>query len=205
MGIVNVPAVERMIEASIAVKQALIADQQLLREIVRVTLVIEQALRNGNKVMLAGNGGSAADAQHIAAEFVSRFEFDRPGLPSIALTTDTSMLTAIGNDYGYEQVFARQLQANGRRGDVFIGISTSGNSKNVIRAVESCKEMGIVSVALCGAGGHLKTLCDHALAVPSTHTPRIQECHSLIGHIVCGLVEDAIWGTTHRPASPVGG
>jgi phosphoheptose isomerase len=120
----------------------------------------------GNKVMLAGNGGSAADSQHIAAEFVSRFEFDRPGLPSIALTTDTSMLTAIGNDYGYEHVFARQVQANGRAGDVFIGISTSGNSKNVVMAVEACKKMGITSVALCGAGGKLKDLCDYALAAP---------------------------------------
>ncbi|MGH8516663.1 MAG: D-sedoheptulose-7-phosphate isomerase, partial [Panacagrimonas sp.] len=127
------------------------------------------------------------------------FEFDRPGLPSIALTTDTSMLTAIGNDYGYEHVFARQVQANGRAGDVFIGISTSGNSKNVVMAVEACKKMGITTVALCGAGGKLKGMCDHALAVPSTHTPRIQENHILIGHAICALVEDAIWGEEYRP------
>lgn len=199
MSLINTAAVRDIITASIEVKQRLLTDEPLMNAIVRVSLVVEQALRAGNKVMLAGNGGSAADAQHIAAEFVSRFEFDRPGLPSIALTTDTSMLTAIGNDYGYEHVFARQLQANGRAGDVFIGISTSGNSKNVLRAVESCKAMGIVSVALCGDAGRLREVCDHAIAVPSTHTPRIQECHSLIGHIVCGLVEEAIWGATHKP------
>ncbi len=199
MSLIDATAVRALITASIEAKQKLLADDQVTGSIVRVSLLIEAALRAGNKVMLAGNGGSAADAQHIAAEFVSRFEFDRPGLPSIALTTDTSMLTAIGNDYGYEQVFSRQLQANGRRGDVFIGISTSGNSKNVMRAVEACKEMGIVSVALCGSGGRLREVCDHAIAVPSTHTPRIQECHSLIGHIVCGLVEEAIWGQTHKP------
>lgn len=200
----TVAAVREMVAASIAVKQSILSDERLLESIVDVANLIEAAFRQGNKVMLAGNGGSAADAQHIAAEFVSRFEFDRPGLPSIALTTDTSMLTAIGNDYGYEQVFSRQLQANGRRGDVFIGISTSGNSKNVLRAVEACKEMGIVSVALCGAGGRLREACDHAIAVPSTHTPRIQEGHGLIGHIVCALVEEAVWGITHRPKSGAG-
>lgn len=200
MSVINIAAVENIIAASIAVKQQLLADAALKDAIVRVTGVVEQALRAGNKVMLAGNGGSAADSQHIAAEFVSRFEFDRPGLPSIALSTDTSMLTAIGNDYGYDYVFARQIEANGRAGDVFIGISTSGHSKNVLRAVESCKTMGIISVALCGAGGKLRDLCDHALAVPSTHTPRIQESHILIGHIICGLVEEAIWGPTHGPA-----
>lgn len=200
MGTMNVDAVKAMVADSLAVKQKVLADEALLAAVVRVTAAIELALRAGNKVMLAGNGGSAADSQHIAAEFVSRFEFDRPGLPSIALTTDTSMLTAIGNDYGYEHVFARQVQANGRAGDVFIGISTSGNSKNVIKAVEACKAMGIVSVALCGAGGRLKELCDHALAVPSTHTPRIQENHILIGHVICALVEDAIWGAEYNPA-----
>lgn len=191
--------VRGMVEQSILVKQKLLDDPILQQAILEVSAVVEAALRAGNKVMLAGNGGSAADAQHIAAELVSRFEFDRPGLASISLTTDTSMLTAIGNDYGYEHVFARQVQANGRAGDVFIGISTSGNSKNVILAVESCKKMGIVTVALCGAGGRLKELCDHALAIPSTHTPRIQECHILVGHIVCALVEESIWGAEYGP------
>lgn len=199
MGTINVAAVKAMIVDSIEAKKKVLGDERLLASIVQVSELIERALRAGNKVMLAGNGGSAADSQHIAAEFVSRFEFDRPGLPSIALTTDTSMLTAIGNDYGYEHVFARQVQANGRAGDVFIGISTSGNSKNVVLAVDACKKMGITTVALCGAGGKLKDLCDHALAVPSTHTPRIQENHILIGHAICALVEEAIWGEEYKP------
>ncbi len=201
MGAINTGAVKAMIEDSLAAKQKVLADEALIASIVMVAEAIEKAFRAGNKVMLAGNGGSAADSQHIAAEFVSRFEFDRPGLPSIALTTDTSMLTAIGNDYGYEKVFSRQIQANGRAGDVFIGISTSGNSKNVIRAVEQCKAMGIISVALCGAGGVLKDLCDYALPVPSTHTPRIQENHILIGHAICAMVEEAIWGAEYKPAA----
>jgi D-sedoheptulose 7-phosphate isomerase len=199
MGGMNIGAVRAMIEDSLAAKQRVLADEALLAKVVEVSQLVERALRAGNKVMLAGNGGSAADSQHIAAEFVSRFEFDRPGLPSIALSTDTSMLTAIGNDYGYEHVFARQVQANGRAGDVFISISTSGNSRNVVMAVEACMKMGISTVALCGAGGKLKDLCDHALAVPSTHTPRIQENHILIGHAICALVEEAIWGAEYGP------
>lgn len=202
MSVINVAAVKAMILDSLAAKQKVLEDAALLDGIVQIALLVEQALRAGNKLMLAGNGGSAADAQHIAAEFVSRFEFDRPGLPSIALTTDTSMLTAIGNDYGYEHVFSRQVQANGRGGDVFIGISTSGNSKNVIQAVDACKAMGITTVALCGAGGKLRELCDYALPVPSTHTPRIQENHILIGHAICALVEEAIWGTQYKPKVP---
>lgn len=196
---ISVGAVKAMIEDSLAAKRKVLADETLLNSIVTVSKVIENALRAGNKVMLAGNGGSAADSQHIAAEFVSRFEFDRPGLPSIALTTDTSMLTAIGNDYGYELVFARQVQANGNKGDIFIGISTSGNSKNVVKAVETCKAKGIITVALCGAAGVLKDLCDHALPVPSTHTPRIQENHILIGHAICAMVEEAIFADQYKP------
>ena len=195
----TVAAARDIVAASIAVKQRILADETLLETIVGVAQLIERAFRAGNKVMLAGNGGSAADAQHIAAEFVSRFDYDRPGLPSIALSTDTSMLTAIGNDYGYEQLFSRQVEANGRAGDVFIAISTSGNSKNVLRAVEACKARGITTVALCGGAGQLREACDHAIAVPSTHTPRIQESHILVGHVICGLVEDSIWGATHRP------
>ncbi|MGQ0530422.1 MAG: D-sedoheptulose-7-phosphate isomerase [Panacagrimonas sp.] len=202
MSVINVAAVKAMILDSLAAKQKVLEDAALLDGIVQVAQRVEQALRAGNKLMLAGNGGSAADAQHIAAEFVSRFEFDRPGLPSTALTTDTSMLTAIGNDYGYEHVFSRQVQANGRKGDVFIGISTSGNSKNVIKAVEACKAMGITTAALCGAGGKLREICDYALPVPSTHTPRIQENHILIGHAICALVEEAIWGTQYKPKVP---
>lgn len=201
MAVITAEAVRAFVANSIAAQRRVLDDPELVDAIANVARVVEQAFRAGNKVMLAGNGGSAADSQHIAAEFVSRFEFDRPGLPSIALSTDTSMLTAIGNDYGYEQVFSRQAQANGRAGDVFIGISTSGNSKNVLRAVEACKQMGIVTVALCGAGGKLASMCDHALQVPSTHTPRIQECHILIGHAICALVEEAIWGAEYKPGN----
>ena len=200
MSTMHVDSVKQMIVDSMAAKQRVLDDSTLLASTVQVAEVIEQALRQGNKVMLAGNGGSAADSQHIAAEFVSRFEFDRPGLASIALTTDTSMLTAIGNDYGYEQVFSRQIEANGRAGDVFIAISTSGNSKNILRAVEACKTRGIVTVALCGEGGVLKTLCDHALAIPSTHTPRIQENHILIGHAITALVEESMFAADYKKA-----
>lgn len=190
---VSVQAVAAMIGESIAVKQQILADQLLQEAIAEVAGICTEALRRRNKVMLAGNGGSAADSQHIAAEFVSRFAYDRPGLPSIALTTDTSMLTAIGNDYGFEQVFSRQIEANGREGDVFIGISTSGNSKNVLLGVDKAKEMGIVTVGLCGAGGRLKEICDYALCAPSTVTARIQESHILIGHVICALCEAAIF------------
>jgi D-sedoheptulose 7-phosphate isomerase len=154
-----------------------------------------EVYRNGNKTLIAGNGGSAADAQHIAGEFVSRFYFDRPGIPSIALTTDTSILTAIGNDYGYEKLFSRQIEANGVKGDMFIGISTSGNSKNIIEALNACKEKGIITVGLTGeTGGKMATLCDYCIKVPSNETPRIQESHILIGHIICAVVEEALFG-----------
>lgn len=200
MTTIDASAVRRIVADSMLVKQKVLDDSALHAAVAEVAHVVERALRAGGKVMFAGNGGSAADAQHLAAEFVSRFEFDRPGLASIALNTDTSMLTAIGNDYGYDYVFARQVEANGRAGDVFVGISTSGNSKNVLRAVESAKQQGIITVALCGAGGRLREVCDHVIAVPSTHTPRIQENHILLGHAVCALVEESMWGATHRPA-----
>ncbi len=191
--------IRQCIEDSLAVKQKVLNDQALLDRLQRVADVCIQAFRQGNKVMLAGNGGSAADAQHIAAEFVSRFDFDRPGIPSLALSTDTSMLTAIGNDYGYEHVFRRQVQAQGREGDILIGISTSGNSRNVVLAVEEARRMGIVTVALTGANGILPGLCDHALQVPATHTPRIQENHILLGHILCGYVESVIFADIKKP------
>jgi D-sedoheptulose 7-phosphate isomerase len=186
-------SIRSTIEASIAVKQSILADERLLSEICALGELCIAAYRRGNRVILAGNGGSAADAQHLAAEFVSRFEFDRPGLPALALTTDTSMLTAIGNDYGYEQLFKRQLQANGRSGDVFIGISTSGNSKNVLAALECCREQKITPVGLAGAQGRIGELCELCIRVPSTNTARIQEAHIMIGHIVCGIVESALF------------
>jgi D-sedoheptulose 7-phosphate isomerase len=180
------------IVASIAVKQQLLADAALLDHVVAVGELMTATVKRGNRVIFAGNGGSAADAQHLAAEFVSRFEFDRPGLPSLSLATDTSMITAIGNDYGYEQLFRRQLEAQARRGDLFVGITTSGRSKNVLEAFRVCPGLGVTSVALCGTGGELAGV-DHVLRVPSAHTPRIQECHILIGHMLCAQVEMAMF------------
>ncbi|BEK16214.1 SIS domain-containing protein [Campylobacter jejuni] len=180
---------------SILVKEQILKDENLITLIKNASLEVIKAYKNGNKTLLAGNGGSAADAQHIAGEFVSRFYFDRPGIASIALTTDTSILTAIGNDYGYENLFARQVQAQGVKGDVFIGISTSGNSKNILKALELCKQKGIISIGLSGAsGGAMNELCDYCIKVPSTCTPRIQEAHILIGHIICAIVEEELFG-----------
>lgn len=182
------------IEASIATKQALLADEALLQRIVATGDRMVAAFKAGHRVIFAGNGGSAADAQHLAAEFVSRFEFDRPGLPSLSLSTDTSMITAIGNDYGYERLFRRQLEAQARAGDIFVGITTSGRSKNVLAAFEACRGLGVTSVALAGTGGELEDKVDTVLRVPSAHTPRIQECHILIGHMLCAQVELALFG-----------
>lgn len=185
--------IELSISDSIAVKEAILRTPDLIRKIQTVADACISALRNGNRILLAGNGGSAADAQHIAAEFVSRFMYDRPGLPAMALTTDTSMLTAIGNDYGFERLFERQLEANARMGDVFIGITTSGNSANVLRAIRRCNDLGVTSVGLAGSVGQIQGVCDYLIAVPSDSTPRIQEAHITIGHIICGLVETALF------------
>lgn len=187
-------SLKKSISDSIAVKQKLLADDQLLGRISSAIDVIVKALSSGNRVIFAGNGGSAADAQHLAAEFVSRFDFDRPGLPALSLSTDTSMITAIGNDYGYEQLFLRQLQAQARPGDVFVGITTSGKSPNVLRAFEACKEQRVTSIALCGLGGELDDKVHYLLRAPSHHTPRIQECHILIGHMICAEVELRMFG-----------
>ncbi len=182
-------------QESILVKEQILKDENLITLIKNASLEVIKAYRNGNKTLLAGNGGSAADAQHIAGEFVSRFYFDRPGIASIALTTDTSILTAIGNDYGYENLFARQVQAQGVKGDVFIGISTSGNSKNILKALDLCRQKGITSIGLSGAsGGAMNELCDYCIKVPSTCTPRIQEAHILIGHIICAIFEEELFG-----------
>lgn len=178
------------IEESVQTKQLILKNEQMVGQIGQAADMIIQAYRSGKKTLLAGNGGSAADAQHIAGEFVSKFYFDRPGIPSIALTTDTSILTAIGNDYGFERLFARQVEAQGVEGDVFIGISTSGNSKNIIAALRACKEKGIHTIGLTGSKPcEMDSLCDITLKVPSDQTPRIQESHIMIGHILCGLVE----------------
>ena len=182
-------------EESIKVKKQILENEALIGLIERVAKELIGAYRAGRKTLIAGNGGSAADAQHMAGEFVSRFYFDREGIPSIALTTDTSIITAIGNDYGYEKLFSRQVEAQGVKGDVFIGISTSGNSKNILEALKVCKKRGILSVGLTGeSGGAMNELCDYCIKVPSTCTPRIQESHIVIGHILCAIVEEELFG-----------
>jgi len=187
--------IANQVKKSYETKQAIFENNELMALIKKVAEVTTEAYRRGNKTLIAGNGGSAADAQHIAGEFVSRFYFDRPGLASMALTTDTSILTAIGNDYGYEKLFSRQVQANGVKGDIFIGISTSGNSKNIIEALKECKEKGIITVGFTGeSGGAMKELCDYCVCVPSNETPRVQESHILLGHIICAVVEEEIFG-----------
>jgi D-sedoheptulose 7-phosphate isomerase len=186
--------IRRSIEASIRAKQQLLVDEELISTVSKVTEVLTEALQRGNKPLLFGNGGSAADAQHIAAELVGRFAFDRSALPALALTVNSSCLTAVGNDYGFEFVFARQIEALGRAGDVAVGISTSGNSSNILSAVQTARKMGLHTVGLTGAsGGTLKTVVDHCICVPSYETPRIQESHILIGHIICELVEQTIF------------
>jgi D-sedoheptulose 7-phosphate isomerase len=185
-----VQCVSKLIEASIATKQSLLKDSETISTVANVSQILISALKQGNKVLLCGNGGSAADAQHIAAEFVGRFAFDRPALPALALSVNTSCVTAIGNDYGFDQVFSRQLEALARPGDVAIGLSTSGNSPNVLNAMSTAKKMGLHTVALTGrTGGKLRNSADHCICAPSDETPRIQECHILIGHIISEIVE----------------
>jgi D-sedoheptulose 7-phosphate isomerase len=191
----NIQLVKNQITESVNVKNAILADEELMQKISLAADKITEAYKKKYKTMLAGNGGSAADSQHIAGEFVSRFMFDRPGLPSIALSTDTSILTAIGNDYGYDRLFARQIEAQGVKGDIFIGISTSGNSPNIIEALKACKEKGVFSIGLTGNNKEsLIVNSDLCIHVPSNSTPRIQESHILIGHILCGIVEEKIFG-----------
>src|SRR5438874_853314 len=170
--------------------QLMIKDSALLADVVQVARACVEALRQGHKILFAGNGGSAADAQHLAAELVSRFAYDRPGLPAFALTTDTSVLTAIGNDYGYERLFARQIEAVGSAGDVFFGISTSGRSPNVLNALDAARAKGLLTVGMTGrTGGMMAERCDHLLRVPSSATPRIQEGHIAMGHAICQIIE----------------
>jgi D-sedoheptulose 7-phosphate isomerase len=170
------------------------SDDELVGMIGGVASACVTALKDGHKVLFAGNGGSAADAQHMAGELVSRFAYDRPGLPAFALTTDTSVLTAIGNDYGYEHLFARQLEAVGAAGDVFFGISTSGRSPNVLKALDVARGKGIVTVGMTGHhGGQMPERCDYLLRVPSDSTPRIQEGHIAIGHAICQIIEAQIF------------
>ena len=180
---------------SIATKQKILSDDNIIDLIDKVSEAIVKAYNNGNKVMTAGNGGSAGDAQHIAGELVSKFNFDRAPLAALELNSNSPLLTAISNDYGYDDCFARQILANGKKGDVFIGISTSGQSANIIKAVETANSMGIVTVGLIGASDSLlDNMCDYTIKVPSFDTPKIQESQIMIGHIICGLVEEKIFG-----------
>ena len=187
----NLDAITATFQASIDTKQALINDTKRLEGLLEVAKVASSTIKAGHKIMLCGNGGSAADSQHIAAELIGRFEKERRSMAAIALTTDTSALTAIGNDYGYDQVFARQVEGLGQSGDLLIGISTSGNSKNVVKAMEVAQSKGIRTVALVGdkPEGAMHAIADYVLAAPSTNTARIQECHILIMHTLCQLVE----------------
>ena len=187
--------IQTIIEGSIQVKQALLKDKQLMLEIEKTVNAITFAFKNGNAVYFAGNGGSAADAQHLAAEFSGRFYKDRKALPSDALHCNSSYLTAVANDYSYDVIYARLLEGLAKPGDVLVGISTSGNSGNIVKAFEMAKSIGVVTVGFTGAtGGKMKPLSDFLINVPSTTTPRIQESHILVGHIICELVEENIFG-----------
>jgi len=186
--------VKAQLAESARVKQELLQDQDAVDMIGRVAELCTEVCRKGNKVMWAGNGGSAADAQHMACELVSKFYLDRPAIPSIALTTNTSILTAISNDVDFIEVFSRQIEALGNKGDVFIGISTSGNSKNLVRALDSCKTRKIFSVALVGRNPCKMDAYDYVIHIPSVETPRIQESQTLICHIICCIVEQNLYG-----------
>ena len=191
--------VRRQIEHSIATKQALLRDETVLAQVERLAQACLRALQSGGKIIFAGNGGSFADAQHLSAEFTCRFMFDRRPLASLALATNSSAISAIGNDYGYDQVFARELQALAQRHDVFVPISTSGNSANILAAAEVARTLGVATVGLTGqGGGKLAQLCE-CIRVPASETARIQECHILLGHIVCSIVERDFFAA-ERPA-----
>ena len=191
--------VSASIRASIAAKELLLRNAEVVSVIAKVSELLVDTVDKGNKVLLFGNGGSAADAQHLAAEFVGRFAFDRPALPALALSVNTSCVTAIGNDYGFDLVFSRQIEALARPGDMAIGISTSGNSSNVLHGLSAARKIGLCTVALTGcAGGKLKNAVDYCICAPSNETPRIQECHILIGHIISELVEETIFHEQSR-------
>jgi D-sedoheptulose 7-phosphate isomerase len=182
--------IRERIGRSIALKSKLLEDAALLSTVAGIVSDIKACYEKGGKVLWCGNGGSAADAQHLAAELSGRFYYDRPPLYSEALHVNTSYTTAVANDYGYEVIYSRLVEAAGRKGDILIGLSTSGNSPNVVRALEKARELGLLTVGLTGeTGGKMKPLCDRLIAIPSTDTPRIQECHMLLGHTICELVE----------------
>lgn len=183
--------IQEIVAASIDVKAKVLKDERLLKTIQEVVTLIIQAFKAGNKVLFCGNGGSAADAQHLAAEFSGRFYKDRQPLPSEALHCNTSYLTAVANDYGYDQVYSRVLRGSGKAGDVLIALSTSGNSVNITNALQTANEIGMITVGFTGeGGGKMKSLCQYLVNIPSNDTPRIQESHIMAGHIICQLVEE---------------
>ncbi len=187
--------VRNRIQRSIEIKNKLLVDANFQNLAVQVATRIINSIRAGGKVLFFGNGGSAADAQHLAAEFTGRYLKDRSALPALALNVNSSSVTAIGNDYGFDSVFARQIEGLGKEGDVAVGISTSGNSRNIVQALEIAKSKSIYAVALTGAsGGILRKIADCTIRIPSEETPRIQECHILIGHIICEIVEERLFG-----------
>lgn len=187
--------VKRHIEESIRVKRLLLDNEELLESIKGASEACIKALKNGKKLMFAGNGGSAADAQHLAAELVSRFGFDRPGIAAIALTTDTSVITAVSNDYSFDMLFSRQIESIGSKGDVFLALSTSGNSKNIIEGLKTAREKGLSTIGITGSsGGKMADLCDIIIKIPSDETPRIQEATILTGHILCYEIENSLFG-----------
>lgn len=177
-------------------------DQELIANIQKITSICVKSLQQGKKIMFCGNGGSAADSQHLAAELVSKLCYDRPALNAIALTVDSSALTAIGNDYGYERSFARQVEALGQAGDILIGISTSGSSKNVLEAIKAAQEKNITTIGFLGANGRdIGSIADYQINIPAQETPKIQEAHIAIGHIICASIEEEIFGKEYNPES----
>ena len=187
--------VHKQLTQSIQTMQAVLADKDIAATITTIGALTATAMKNGGKLLVAGNGGSAADAQHLVAEFVSRLTIDRPALRAIALTTDSSILTATGNDYGFDRVFERQVEALGQPGDVFLGISTSGNSPNILKALHQAKKLDIHTIGFSGnSGGKMATLCDHNVIIPSAVTMNIQECHLTLEHIFCMVVERCYFG-----------
>lgn len=186
--------ISEIINASVTTKQRILDNPVLMMMIEEVTNVITTAFRNGNKVLFCGNGGSAADAQHLAAEFSGRFYTDRDPLPSEALHCNSSYMTAVANDYGYDVVYSRMIKGMGKPGDVLVGLSTSGNSVNIINAMVEAKKIGMINVVFSGeGGGKLRSMCDYLINVPSSDTPRIQESHIMVGHIICELVESELF------------
>ncbi len=186
--------IKNIISSSIEVKNKILNDDALLAKVEQTAKLIAEAFRNGHRVYLCGNGGSAADAQHLAAEFTGRFYSDREPLPAEALHVNTSFLTAVANDYSYDEIYQRAVKAHGRKGDVLIGLSTSGNSKNIVLAQEEGKKRGMIVISFTGeGGGKMKDSCDYLLNVPSKDTPRIQESHIMLGHIICEMVEEELF------------